>query len=171
MDEITSFGYWVRRRRKALDLTQAVLAHQVGCATVTIRKIEADERRPSRIMAERLAACLGIPQGEWNAFIRSGLGEVSVQGMPVPTEPVSKSQDLEDNQQSAVFPSTLEARAAARINLPAQVTPFIGREGELAEIRANLMPEIIFLFVILRLLLKLELDFLHPFHLKLSDRR
>ncbi|HET9224445.1 MAG TPA: helix-turn-helix transcriptional regulator, partial [Roseiflexaceae bacterium] len=46
MSDTVSFGYWVRRRRKALDLTQAELAQRVGCAMVTIKKIEADERRP-----------------------------------------------------------------------------------------------------------------------------
>ena len=30
MDDNASFGYWIRRRRKALDLTQATLARQVG---------------------------------------------------------------------------------------------------------------------------------------------
>jgi transcriptional regulator with XRE-family HTH domain len=44
MDGSASFGYWVRRRRKALDLTQDALARQVGCAETTIRKIEADSR-------------------------------------------------------------------------------------------------------------------------------
>ena len=48
MDGNASFGYWVRRQRKALDLTQAELAQQVGCAEGTIRMIEADARRPSR---------------------------------------------------------------------------------------------------------------------------
>ena len=37
------FGYWGRRQRKALDLTQAALAQKVGCAPITIRKIEADD--------------------------------------------------------------------------------------------------------------------------------
>ena len=78
MNEIYSFGYWVKRRRKALDLTQAALARDVGCAAITIRKIESDERRPSRVMAERLAECLGIPEDEQESFVRSGLGEVSV---------------------------------------------------------------------------------------------
>ena len=32
MERTASFGYWLRRRRKALDLTQDELAHQVGCA-------------------------------------------------------------------------------------------------------------------------------------------
>ncbi|MCB0025312.1 MAG: helix-turn-helix transcriptional regulator, partial [Caldilinea sp.] len=50
-----SFGYLVRRYRQALDLTQTDLARQVGCALVTISKIERDERRPSRQMAGILA--------------------------------------------------------------------------------------------------------------------
>ncbi len=55
-----SFGNWLRQRRKALDMTQAELAEQVGCATVTIRKIEADERRPSKQISERMAEVLAI---------------------------------------------------------------------------------------------------------------
>ena len=43
MGEIFSFGEWVRRRRKALDLTQDALARQVGCALSMVRKIEAVE--------------------------------------------------------------------------------------------------------------------------------
>ena len=43
-----SFGLWLKQRRKSLDLTQADLADQVGCSTTTIRKIEADQRRPSK---------------------------------------------------------------------------------------------------------------------------
>ena len=42
----SSFGRWLRQRRKALDLTQADLADQVGCSVITIQKIEADARRP-----------------------------------------------------------------------------------------------------------------------------
>ncbi|MBI3166213.1 MAG: helix-turn-helix transcriptional regulator, partial [Chloroflexi bacterium] len=43
-----SFGTWVKRRRKALDLTQQELARQIGCSPSLIFKIESDERRPSR---------------------------------------------------------------------------------------------------------------------------
>ncbi len=48
-----SFGHWLQQRRKALGLTQADLAHLVGCATVTIHKVESEERRPSKAIAER----------------------------------------------------------------------------------------------------------------------
>src|SRR4051794_20673543 len=47
MDDATSFGTWLRRRRKALDLTQADLARRVGCTASLLRKLEAEERRPS----------------------------------------------------------------------------------------------------------------------------
>ena len=60
MEQIASFGYWLRRRRKALDLTQDALARQAGCALGTLKKIETDERRPSRQLAERLADCLAL---------------------------------------------------------------------------------------------------------------
>src|SRR6266498_3981483 len=59
MDAITSFGEWLRRARKACDLTQAELAQRVGCAEGTIRNLEADGLRPSKQLATRLAAQLG----------------------------------------------------------------------------------------------------------------
>jgi transcriptional regulator with XRE-family HTH domain len=58
MEPFTSFGLWLKERRRLLDLTQTDLANGVGCSVVTIRKIEADERRPSRQIAELLADCL-----------------------------------------------------------------------------------------------------------------
>ena len=61
MSELFSFGAWVRRRRRALDLTREELASLVGCSVVTIRRIETDERRPSKQLAVRLAGCLQLP--------------------------------------------------------------------------------------------------------------
>ena len=87
MDEPVSFGYWIRRRRKALDLTREALAQQVGCAIVTIRKIEADERRPSRQIAERLAECLQIPPGDRAAFLQAARAELAVDRLAMPPSP------------------------------------------------------------------------------------
>ena len=50
------FGAWLKARRKALDLRQEDLAFRVGCSFKTIEKIESGERRPSRQVAELLAA-------------------------------------------------------------------------------------------------------------------
>jgi predicted ATPase len=55
-----SFGQWLKRRRKALDLTQAALARAVPCAVQTVRALEADELRPSRQLAARLDKALGL---------------------------------------------------------------------------------------------------------------
>jgi transcriptional regulator with XRE-family HTH domain len=71
MDETISFGTWLRRARKACDLTQAELAERAGCAEGTIRNLEADGLRPSK----QLAAQLGLPadaQAAVVAFARGG---------------------------------------------------------------------------------------------------
>ena len=65
-----SFGNWLRQRRKALDLTQIDLADQVGCSVVTVRKIEADERRPSKQITHRLA------DGLWGGNIPTPITDV-----------------------------------------------------------------------------------------------
>jgi WD40 repeat protein/serine/threonine protein kinase/DNA-binding XRE family transcriptional regulator len=65
-----SYGRMVRERRRALDLTQEELARRVGCAAITIRKIEAGDMRTSQQVAERLVAALGVPLDERTAFVR-----------------------------------------------------------------------------------------------------
>jgi len=87
MGRTASFGEWVRRRRKALDLTQDELAHQVGCATVTIKKIEADERRPSRQIAARLADSLALAPEEQDRFIQAARAELSPDRLALPPLP------------------------------------------------------------------------------------
>lgn len=65
-----SIGYWIKRRRKALDMTQKDLADRVGCALITIAKIEADQRKPSREIAGLLAEHLNIPVEQHPSFIQ-----------------------------------------------------------------------------------------------------
>lgn len=43
MNNDVTFGEWLRRRRRELDLTQQELAQRVGCTVSTLRKIEAGE--------------------------------------------------------------------------------------------------------------------------------
>jgi transcriptional regulator with XRE-family HTH domain len=86
MSDSASFGEWIRRRRKALDLTREALAQQVGCAAVTIRTIETDERRPSRQIAERLAEFLEIPPAERSAFLKAARAELAVDRLATPSE-------------------------------------------------------------------------------------
>jgi predicted ATPase/class 3 adenylate cyclase len=91
MERTISFGYWLRRRRKALDLTQEQLAQQVGCAVGTIKKLEGDDRRPSRPMAERLADLLQIASDERTAFLKAARAELATDQLAVVTVPLEAS--------------------------------------------------------------------------------
>src|SRR5262245_66008695 len=88
MAETPTFGAWLKRRRKALDLTQQALAQRVGCSVVSIRKFESDNQRPSRQLAELLAQQLAIPPDERTTFIqfaRQGL-DAAPPELPLPDE-------------------------------------------------------------------------------------
>jgi predicted ATPase/transcriptional regulator with XRE-family HTH domain len=119
MEQNPSFGYWVRRRRKALDLTQQRLAEQVSCAVVTIKKLERDERRPSPEMAERLADMLGILPAERRRFIECALGLRSPMHLALPSQ---------------VGDHPLAYTPPGRANLPTPPTPLIGRAREIAQV-------------------------------------
>src|SRR5688500_20224207 len=88
-ERTSSFGYWLRRRRRALDLTQEELAQSVACSRFAIRKIEADERRPSRRLAERLAEKLSIPPQEREAFLDAARSIRAAERLPVDDLPLT----------------------------------------------------------------------------------
>lgn len=119
--EQDSFGNWLKRRRKALDLTQAELGDQVGCSAAAIRKIEAEERRPSREIVERLGQIFKIPFTEQASFLRFARGELRFS--PAKTE--------------ANFPWQVST-TSTHSNLPLTVTSLIGREREIALVREYL---------------------------------
>ena len=115
-----SFGNWVKRRRKSLDLTQQDLARRVGCSPSAIFKIEADERRPSRQIADLLARHLEIPADQQELFIRIARQEKSSDRLEA-VPPVSKPQ-----------PDPISP--APQSNLPVALTSLVGREHELSAI-------------------------------------
>ena len=82
MDEITSFGTWLKRQRQARDLTQDELTRRIGCAAITLQKIEIDERRPSKEVATRLAEALEIPLEARPPFLRVARGELPAAWLP-----------------------------------------------------------------------------------------
>src|SRR5215471_6227899 len=86
-DTTNSFGYWIRRQRKALDLTQRALAEGVGCSLAAIKKIESDQRRPSLQIAERLADILNIPAHQRKIFLECARGLR-------PVDQLSRARDL-----------------------------------------------------------------------------
>src|SRR5690348_10549942 len=114
MTEDASFGRVLKARRRRLDLTQDELAKQVGYSVITIRKIEADERRPSRPLAERLALVLDVPADERAGFITLARTEPGWAARPQPRHTVTASR----------------SRARTPTNLPAPLTRLVGRDDE-----------------------------------------
>jgi predicted ATPase/DNA-binding XRE family transcriptional regulator len=109
MLESVSFGTWLRQKRRALDLTQRAFAAQMGCAEITMRRMEADEYKPSRELALLLFEKLGIPESErpqWISFAR-GTSGLPTQSIPRPNQP--------------------------KTNLPSSLSSFIGRQKEQAD--------------------------------------
>jgi len=127
METPNSFGEWLRRRRRALDWTQEELARQAGCATRTIRKIEADELRPSKQLAEILAQCLDIPPKDREDFVRFARGVLRDVIPPMPFV-----------EETAHFAQTGSAAKLIH-NLPAQLSSFVGREREIADVKRLLV--------------------------------
>ena len=72
--DIGTFGEWVRQRRLTMRMTRAGLAKKVGCAEVTIKKIEREERHPSLQIAELLADHLEIPLALRDTFLSMAQG-------------------------------------------------------------------------------------------------
>src|SRR5260221_8435254 len=120
MSETFSFGAWMARRRKTLDITQRELAAQINCALATIKKIELDERRPSRDLAEALADALHIPADAQHSFVECARGLRLVDAL------ASMKTSSHDRGHRSTSPIALD--------LPASVTPLIGRGSELAQI-------------------------------------
>jgi transcriptional regulator with XRE-family HTH domain len=132
MEQSPSFGVWLKRRRKALDLTQEALARLVGCSVVSIRKFEGDTQRPSRQLAELLATQLQIGPEQRAGFVqfaRQGL-DAAPPKLPLPAK-----------AQLPAPTAPLPSLAPLPHNLPIARTALIGREHDLAAARALLLRE------------------------------
>ena len=133
MEEPESFGYWLRRRRKALDLTQDALARRVGYSLGAIRKLEADERRPSLELAERLAQVLELAPDERACFLKVARAELAVDRLTAPTDSV----DLASPRPAGGPP------ALPSSHVPLPLTPFIGREREVSALQQRLQAPLV----------------------------
>lgn len=138
----SSFGDWLRARRKALDLTQFQLAEMAGCAEDTIGRIEAGTRRPSKQVAVLLAEALRVPAQSQHDFIHFAREGGSVAGLELFQEP----SDVSAEPTPGGYPSQLAPPVSAASpalaqstgwvpylpTLPQSLTPLIGREAEVA---------------------------------------
>ena len=121
-----TFGAWLKQRRKQLHLTQRDLAEQAGYAEVTLRKVEADELRPSREMAQRLAEVLQVPPQDQARFLRFARAE----GDDLPVE-LRIDSLARPNQAAPLTPGSL----------PRPRMRLIGRDHTVVAIREQLLRE------------------------------
>ena len=118
MIDKNSFGRWLKQRRKALDLTQKELAQRAGCAEITLRKVEAGDLHPSAPLVASLARALGAADADLPdlvALARGVNGDFSARARLL--------------------------RPQRANNLPAQLTPLIGRQHDIAAVRKRLLSD------------------------------
>src|SRR5687768_17356092 len=122
-----AFGSWLKARRKALDLTQAELAQRIGYSARTLEKLEAGLRRPSREIVPLLAAALGVPDGEREAFAEFARAIEAHAG----------------GWGDGAAPWRTRSLPPTPNNLPAERAGFVGRESILASLSSLLArPEV-----------------------------
>ncbi len=127
MSAETRFGPWLKRRRRALGITQEALAERLEYSLETVQKLEAGKRRPSKRLAGLLADSLELSADDRPAFIRfarstPGLADVR---LAIPGSGHVQEGDL----------------SSSANNLPVPLTPLLGRERELAALHELLSRE------------------------------
>src|SRR5215203_6543474 len=83
-----SFGSWLKQCRREAGITRDELAERTACSSITLQKIEAGERRPSRQIALSLAELFHVPPDEHEAFVvfaRAAVGSQQAQQAHPPT--------------------------------------------------------------------------------------
>jgi predicted ATPase/transcriptional regulator with XRE-family HTH domain len=126
MDDGFSFGHWLKVRRVVLLLTQAELAKRIGYSTVTVRKLESDDLRPSRQIAERLAAHLELAPENRLDFIRFAQGAAAAEKL----SPFISYSGRQLSSKIAHHSST---------QLPIPLTPLVGREEDVMTVERLLL--------------------------------
>lgn len=121
-----SFGQWLKRQRRARDWTQEELASRIGCAPISLRKIESGERRPSKEITQRIADVLAVPEADrasFTAFARA----VYPDETPAPVAVAPPAAPVRAPRPAADRPTRLH-------NLPVQLTSFVGRERDIEKV-------------------------------------
>lgn len=115
-----SFGQWLKRRRQALGMTREALAARIGYSVAMVRKVEADERLPSRQFVQLLAEHLAIAPEDREAFYSFARDDMGAERATLAAEAAA-----------AVPPATRRLT-----NLPSPLTTLIGRDTEAAGVRS-----------------------------------
>jgi non-specific serine/threonine protein kinase len=113
-----AFGAALRRHRRAAGLTQEALAERAGLGVRTVQGLERGPGHPLRGTARRLAAGLGLAEPPRARFLAAAAA-------PLRAPPAGLR---------LVPPPPARRGPAAPGNLPAELTSFVGREAERAQV-------------------------------------
>ncbi len=127
--EPLGFGSLLREHRIQAGLTQEALAERAGLSPRGVSALERGQHQPYRDTAERLAQALGLQGAALKRFLLAG--------RPRP-HGLSTRQEPANTLSPSVTPRVVRATPSPdRIlhNLPSQLTSFVGREHEMAEVK------------------------------------
>ncbi len=120
MSKEATFGGWLRQRRNDLGITQEEFSNHLGFSLALLRKLEASERRPSGQVALLIAQYFRLPTDEQEAFVvfarTGGIGATTA----------------EPSSNRVTPPAPWRRKYLRQANLPAVLTPLVGREHERA---------------------------------------
>jgi non-specific serine/threonine protein kinase len=136
--DVLAFGPLLRRHPLAAGLTQEALAEATGLGTRSIQHLEGGTHLPHRDTLARLVGVLGLGAEEGKRFARAARpaprprtdppGAPGAPGAPPGAPGAPPGAGAEPSGEPA-------PRPAPGHNLPAPLTPFVGRAAELAEAR------------------------------------
>jgi predicted ATPase/DNA-binding NarL/FixJ family response regulator/transcriptional regulator with XRE-family HTH domain len=138
VDQRITFGRWLKQQRHTHDLSQEMLAEQIGCAPSTLQKIEQGVRRPSRTMAERIVEALAVPVAEQASLLHLARSSTA----PGDADNTASDGLLSSDAHAGVDPLdrtarsafSTESRQALRLPTLLPAPELIGREADLADL-------------------------------------
>jgi transcriptional regulator with XRE-family HTH domain len=139
-DQVSSFGDVLKRYRQAAGLTQEALAERAGVSAKAISALESGaRRRPHRDTVRLLAEALGLRPEEQTIFVataRPGHGH----GQSAVSEGLRGAWPGAHDSRAEIMEPRPAQGGLARIphNLPVQMTSFIGRDEQLAQLQGLL---------------------------------
>ena len=140
-----SFGRWMKDQRKAAHLTQQALAQQVGCALITVKRLETDTLRPSQAMAERILQVLQAPPVDQSALLVLARAPLPTQALRNPYKGLRAFGEADATDffgRTALVQRLLSSLAAEDAGRPARFLAVVGPSGcgKSSVVRAGLIP-------------------------------
>jgi len=139
--EVAVFGTLLRQHRLAAGLTQADLAARAGISERAVQHLERGLGQPQRETMRRLSAVLRLTREDHATFEAAGQPAPRRRGEPARTGNTTFQLPHVESTRAAPragHPAEREPTASAAHGLPAELSSFLGRQEELAQLTRRL---------------------------------